>query len=152
MMNQRIEIRRSSTTDSHVVWQLMREHAVYEGHDLVESDQLHCLENQTYPALIWVVEIDSRVVGYMSLIKQFSTWDMKHYLYLDCLYLRSEVRGKGLGKAMLMKASEFAEELSLSEIQWQTPTTNTNAIGFYRKLGAMDKEKQRFFWNHNELN
>ncbi len=151
-MNQRIEIRRSSSTDSHVVWQLMREHAVYEGHDLVESDQLHCLENHTYPAAIWVVEIDSRVVGYMSLIKQFSTWDMKHYLYLDCLYLRSEVRGKGLGKAMLMKASEFAQELSLSEIQWQTPTSNTNAIGFYRRLGAINKEKQRFFWNHNEFN
>ncbi|MBD0788299.1 GNAT family N-acetyltransferase [Vibrio sp. Y2-5] len=148
-MNQQLAIRRSGGADAHVVWQLMCDHAYYEGHDLVESGQLQSLQNQTCPAAIWVVEIDSRVVGYMSLIKQFSTWDMKHYLYLDCLYLRPEARGKGLGKAMLMKASEFAEELSLLEIQWQTPTSNTNAIGFYRRLGAIDKEKQRFFWNPN---
>ncbi|MDW6019197.1 GNAT family N-acetyltransferase [Vibrio plantisponsor] len=151
-MNHRIDIRMSCSDDVYDIWQLMCEHADYEGHTLVVSDQLHCLENHTYPAAIWVVEIDSRVVGYMSLIKQFSTWEMKHYLYLDCLYLRPEVRGKGLGKAMMMKASELADELSLSEIQWQTPTSNTNAIGFYRKLGAINKEKQRFFWNHNEFN
>ncbi len=44
-------------------------------------------------------------------------------------------------------ASEYAKELGLSEIQWQTPLENLDAIGFYKKIGAQYKNKKRFFWD-----
>jgi len=34
----------------------------------------------------------------------------------------------------------------INTIQWQTPKDNQLAIEFYQQLGAIKKEKQRFFW------
>lgn len=46
----------------------------------------------------------------------------------------------------MLMASTYAKELNLSEIQWQTPNENIDAIRFYKKIGAQDKNKKRFFW------
>ena len=146
-MNQNINIRKSRVDDSSILAKLFREHALYEGHDLQITDQFELLEKGTHPAAIFIVEIDNSVLGYMSLLKQYSTWDMESYLYLDCLFLRPELRGFGVGRKLMSTASDYAIELGLSEIQWQTPVENIEAIGFYRKLGAQDKNKKRFFWD-----
>ena len=82
----------------------------------------------------------------MSVIKQFSTWDMDWYLYLDCLYLTKETRGQGIGLKLMQKLKHFAKENMINTIQWQTPKDNFTAIEFYQKLNAVNKEKQRFFW------
>jgi hypothetical protein len=41
----------------------------------------------------------------------------------------------------------YAKENGINSVQWQTPIANLPAIGFYQKLGAVNKEKQRFFWD-----
>ena len=146
-MNQNINIRKSRVDDSSTLARLFREHALYEGHDLQITNQFEQLEKGSYPAVIFVVEINNSVLGYMSLLKQYSTWDMQSYLYLDCLFLRHELRGFGVGRKLMNTASDYAKELGLSEIQWQTPVENIDAIGFYKKLGAQNKNKKRFVWD-----
>lgn len=150
-MSQQIDIRLCKAGDASILWQLIQDHACYENQSLRESTQLKALENMALPATIFVVETNDIVVGYMSILKQFSTWDMRYYLYMDCLYIAPEFRGMGLGKMLLFKASDYAEEKGLSEIQWQTPVNNTNAIIFYRKCGAIDKDKKRFFLTNREV-
>jgi ribosomal protein S18 acetylase RimI-like enzyme len=52
----------------------------------------------------------------------------------------------------MKKMVAHARELKVSQIQWQTPDTNENAIGFYKKIGASAKPKIRFFLNTEEFN
>lgn len=94
-----------------------------------------------------VVENDNRIVGYATFMKQFSTWDASFYVYLDCLFFKEEVRGKGLGTKLMNKIKIYAKSENCKNIQWQTPDFNEKAITFYRKFGAESKTKERFNWS-----
>lgn len=146
------KIRAASIDDALQLSDLMAEHALYEEHDFIIESQLTTLQNlQNTPLHIFVVEQNQHIVGYMSLVKQYSTWDMDWYLYLDCLYLQKNARGKGLGKKLMACASALSESLKIKLIQWQTPIHNKSAINFYHQLGAKSKTKQRFYWGNGML-
>ncbi len=106
---------------------------------LFEDQQLKCV----------VAEENENLIGYASFIPQFATWEAEYYLYMDCLYLSEASRGKGLGRSLMQYVWDYAVEAGISEIQWQTPDFNVNAIEFYKKLGAVSKKKERFFWSIN---
>lgn len=80
---------------------------------------------------------------------QYSTWDAKYYTYLDCLFLLEEARGKGAGQQLMRSVKTESLKLNSGLIQWQTPDFNVDAIRFYRRLGAVSKSKERFFWEIN---
>jgi ribosomal protein S18 acetylase RimI-like enzyme len=63
------------------------------------------------------------------------------------LYLNEETRGQGIGLELMNKLKFFAQKNSINTIQWQTPNDNLPAIAFYKKLNAVNKNKQRFFWS-----
>jgi len=141
-------IRLAEAKDQESIMALMKEHALFEGHQLEDSKQHQQLNNlETLPVTIFVAESNNQLLGYMSIIKQFSTWDMDWYLYLDCLYLNEETRGQRIGLKLMQKLKQFAKENMLREVQWQTPIDNLPAIEFYQKLKAENKEKQRFYWD-----
>ena len=151
-MNYRI--RAATSDDAEFLSKMFIAHALLEGHTLVIEHQLKALNNlQQSPLSIYVVEKKNEqeqineIVGYMSLIKQYSTWDMDWYLYLDCLYLDKSIRGGGIGKKMMNYALTLASTLNIRMLQWQTPEDNEMAIVFYHHLGASSKAKLRFFWN-----
>ncbi|WP_033823899.1 GNAT family N-acetyltransferase, partial [Kitasatospora sp. MBT63] len=63
---------------------------------------------------------------------------------LDCLYLRDEHRGLGLGGLVIGAVVAEAGARGPAEVQWNTPVRNEGAIRFYDRLGATRKEKQRY--------
>jgi len=139
-------IRLAKDTDKPSIAKLFSEHAAYEGAELsIEQLNLDLLDFSKIPATIYVVELNNEVLGYLSLIKQFSTWDLQHYVYVDCLYLSPELRGLGLGSKLMDVACQWGKSNNLFQIQWQTPNTNQNAIAFYQHYGAENKTKERFF-------
>lgn len=101
-----------------------------------EKAGIHCL----------VVEKNNALVGYSTYVMQFSTWDVEYYTYIDCLYLKEEIRGHGIGKKVMNHIRQHALQEGCSTVQWQTPNFNTNAIRFYKNLGAISKSKERFYW------
>lgn len=142
------QIRPAKPQDNIALLELFKAHALHEGHDLNIADQLKCLSDpKSHPLTLFVVDHNSQLHGYMSLVKQYSSWDMAWYLYLDCLYLAPTLRGLGLGQQLMQIAAEHARQSGISQLQWQTPVDNFDAIGFYQKLGAENKQKQRFFWS-----
>lgn len=94
-----------------------------------------------------VVQREGSLIGYTTYIKQFSTWDANYYVYLDCLFIEESYRSKGIGKELMVVVKKYATIEKCSHIQWQTPSFNKRAIEFYNRLGAIRKEKLRFFWN-----
>ncbi|MEU2393195.1 GNAT family N-acetyltransferase [Streptomyces sp. NPDC007369] len=98
-------------------------------------------------ARAWVLlaeDPDGRVVGYAACSAEFTFWDARHYLHMDCLYLAEEARGHGLGAALMEGVAALARERGLEEVQWQTPDWNEGAIRFYDRLGARGLAKRRY--------
>ncbi|WP_042152933.1 MULTISPECIES: GNAT family N-acetyltransferase [unclassified Pseudoalteromonas] len=142
------QIRLASKQDNKSIIKLMEAHAEFEGQPLkltIKHDSL--IDLNSLPITLFLVESGNEILGYMSVVKQFSTWDMDWYLYLDCLYLVDKIRGYGLGKDLMQQVKIFAKKQKISKVEWQTPKSNFPAISFYKKLGALSKEKQRFFWH-----
>jgi GNAT superfamily N-acetyltransferase len=108
---------------------------------LSESAKLFCL----------IVESDKKPVGYASYTFNLSTWSASEFLYLDCLYLEPDFRGMGIGEVMINKIKAIALDRGCAEIQWQTPAFNEGAIKFYKRVGALGKDKVRFFLNAQSM-
>jgi len=144
-------IRVATAKDKALLLLLMEEHARFEGHNLVLSKQHQQLAHlATLPITIFIVELNNKLLGYMSVIKQFSTWHMDWYMYLDCLYLKEETRGQGIGLKLMQTLKAFSLANGINTVQWQTPNDNLPAISFYQKLNVINKAKQRFFWSIDE--
>lgn len=126
-------------------------HAAYEQSSYDPSGKKERLRDLLFndrPNLYaYVVERDNRLLGYTTVTLQTSTWDANHYLYLDCLFMREEARGMGIGEALMHKVKEEAKRLGCDLIQWQTPEFNVRAIKFYHRIGGQSLKKERFFWS-----
>jgi len=143
-----MKIRFAIREDIHQIVTLCRMHADHEktNFDIINKDSLlskHLFDDISLKCL--VVEIASEIVGYATFMKQFSTWEADFYLYLDCLFLKEEMRGKGIGALLMDKIKDYAQAEGCTIIQWQTPDFNKKAIQFYQKIGATSKTKERFF-------
>lgn len=148
-MKNDVLIRFAKEKDLDELLYLFKEHASFEKAEFIiedkkvrlkeflfsESSFLHC----------FVVELDSKLIGYATYFKQFSTWDVNFYVYMDCLFLKESSRGLGIGKKLMNIIKEESLKLGCNSIQWQTPTFNKKAIQFYNRIGANSKDKKRFF-------
>lgn len=147
-----LNIRRATLADLDELITLFTAHASYEGANFQRSDKfkedLASLIFKDLTILCWVVIENQRLMGYATCMEQYATWSAKKYLYMDCLYLKEDIRGQGIGRTFMQTISRELQARGLSEIQWQTPATNQEAIKFYLKLGAEERSKSRFIWKH----
>ncbi|MEP5611617.1 MAG: GNAT family N-acetyltransferase [Cyclobacteriaceae bacterium] len=142
-------IREVCKSDMDQLIELCRQHADYEQNEYNPNGKFirltALLFNDNPPLKCRVAETDGVLIGYVTFMKQFSTWDASYYVYMDCLFLTEDTRGKGIGKELMNEVVRYAESEYCKEVQWQTPTFNSKAIRFYRNYGAFSKEKERFF-------
>jgi GNAT superfamily N-acetyltransferase len=80
---------------------------------------------------------DFERVGYATASREYSTWSACEYLHMDCLFVRSNARGAGLGAALLKTVVAVARDLGVPEVQWQTPDWNVDASQFYQRHGGI---------------
>lgn len=83
-------------------------------------------------------------MGYASATLDFSTLAGAPFLHLDCLYLEPAARGLGLGGELLVEVVGYARAQGCTQLQWQTPVWNADAIRFYDRLDAIRQEKYRY--------
>lgn len=91
------------------------------------------------------------LVGYAAITREFSTWDADYYLHLDCLYLRPQFRNQGIGELMMKEIAAHAVRFGCKQVQWHTPAFNERAVKFYRRIGATEKQKCRFYLNEETI-
>ncbi|WP_416969741.1 GNAT family N-acetyltransferase [Streptomyces sp. 4F14] len=143
-------VRHARPADLPEVVRLVAEHAVYEKAAAPPADLARRLEGLLFgdsPARLrcLVAETDGgELAGYASCAPELSTWDGTEYLHMDCLFLRESHRGLGLGPLLMDAVVAEARALGLTEVQWQTPAWNTDAMRFYDRLGARGKDKVRY--------
>ena len=83
-----------------------------------------------------IAEWDGRPAGFAFFHYNYSTWRGQAGLYLEDLFVLTEMRGKGIGKALLQKLAQIALEENCYGLRWMVLEWNTPAIKFYESLGA----------------
>lgn len=84
-----------------------------------------------------VAEHEGAVVGFALWFLNYSTWLGKHGLYLEDLYVTPQLRGSGLGRALLAELARICVERGYGRLEWWVLDWNSPAIGFYQRLGAV---------------
>ena len=75
--------------------------------------------------------LDGKVQGIVHYSFQNSTWAPKNYCYLEDLFVNPEIRGKGLGRALIDAVMEEAKKAGSSRLYWNTDRTNETARKLY---------------------
>ncbi len=92
-----------------------------------------------------IVEVDGSVAGFAIWFLNYSTWQGKHGIYLEDLFVRPQYRGKGFGKALLKHLAAICEERGYGRFQWWVLDWNQPAIDFYKSLGAVAMDEWTVF-------
>ena len=98
----------------------------------------HFIESGFGEKPVWwafVAEVDGRVEGFALYYVRYSTWKGQR-MYLEDILVTEKMRGRGLGKLLLDRLIEEAEEKKFAGMVWQVLDWNEPAINFYKKYNA----------------
>ena len=133
-------IRTTTEADVPVILSLIRDLAEYErAPDAVVANETGLREVLFGPqrsAEVLLALEESEPVGFAVYFFNFSTWLGRPGLYLEDLFVRPSVRGKGYGRALLERLAQIAQERGCGRMEWAVLDWNDPAIQFYQKLGA----------------
>ncbi len=136
-----MKIRPARQEEVGVVLQLIHDLAVYEkAPNEVEATEKKLLETifSSDPKVFCdLVEVDGEIAGMAIWFLNYSTWQGKHGIYLEDLFIKPEFRGRGYGKALLKHLAKICDEKGYGRFQWWVLDWNSPAIEFYRSLGAV---------------
>jgi len=133
-------IRPATVTDVPDILQLIRDLAAYErapNEVTATKEQLVEVLFGKRPAAEVLLAFENETpVGFAVFFHNFSTWLGRPGLYLEDLFVKPEMRGKGYGRALLVDLAKIARERGCGRMEWAVLDWNDPAIQFYRKLGA----------------
>jgi GNAT superfamily N-acetyltransferase len=134
------KIRKAEKEDMSQVLNLIKALAVFEKEpDAVEINESYLAEKGfgSNPAFqCFVAEMNQAIEGIALVYMRFSTWKGE-VLHLEDLIVNREMRGKGLGEALLNEVVKYVGQLGVKRISWEVLDWNTPAINFYEKKGAI---------------
>lgn len=76
-----------------------------------------------------------RLLGIVHAVRHRATWTDGWYIYLEDLFTMPEVRGQGIGKALINAIYDLADELGASRVYWLTHESNAAGRALYDKVG-----------------
>ena len=133
------QFRSAERADVPLVLTFIRELADYEGMlDEVVADEATLEEwlfDRRAAEVVFALE-EGREVGFALFFHNFSTFLGRSGVYLEDLYVRSEHRGKGYGKALLKRLARIALERGCGRLEWWCLDWNRPSIDFYLSMGA----------------
>ena len=83
-----------------------------------------------------IAEHEGRPAGFAFYFFNYSTWQGMPGIYLEDLFVEPELRGLGIGKALLERVAAIAVEKGCGRLNWAVLDWNKPAIEFYRAMGA----------------
>ncbi len=83
-----------------------------------------------------VAEVDGRIVGFTNYLFTDSTWHVNPDCYLEDLFVSDDVRGLGVGRALIAAVTEIARAAGSDSVYWQTQNSNTTARTLYEKVAT----------------
>jgi GNAT superfamily N-acetyltransferase len=84
-----------------------------------------------------VAEHDGRLAGFALWYLSYSTWQGRHGIYLEDLYVKPDLRGHGYGRQLIAELAGLCIERGYGRLEWAVLDWNSPALGFYAALGAV---------------
>lgn len=144
-----LSIRPATVADVPVILQLIRDLAAYErapNEATATKEQLVDVLFGKKPAAEVLLAFENETpVAFAVFFHNFSTWLGRPGLYLEDLFVKPEMRGKGYGRALLVDLAKIARERGCGRMEWAVLNWNDPAIQFYRKLGAKPMDEWTVF-------
>jgi GNAT superfamily N-acetyltransferase len=136
-----LSIRRARSDEVGLVLALVRELADYEKllHEVVatEAQIAQALVGKDPRLFCEIAEWNGEPAGFAAWFVNFSTFAGRHGIYLEDLFVRPHLRGKGIGKALLVHLAKECVANDWSQLQWAVLDWNAPSIAFYKSLGAV---------------
>ena len=147
--NNSIYIREATAKDVPLILSLIKEIADYEKlrYEVIatEDDIRENLFGSRKYAEVLIAEYENETAGQALFFHNFSTFVGRPGIYLEDLFVRPKFRGKGIGKALLLKLIELAKLRNCGRVEWCVLDWNEPAIKFYKKLGAVSMDGWSIF-------
>jgi GNAT superfamily N-acetyltransferase len=139
-MNSAIHITPATEPDTPVILEMIRALADYEK----LSDQVVATEDRlretlfgARPAAEVVLAFDdAECAGFALFFPNYSSFFAQPGIYLEDLYVKPHLRGKGIGFALLQHLATLAIKRGCPRVEWGVLNWNQPSIDFYKKLGA----------------
>ncbi len=136
-------IREATADDVPVILALIKELADFERlpDQVIATEETlrETLFGDGAVAKVILAEIDGEAVGFTVYFYNFSTFVGRPGIYLEDIYIRSEHRGSGIGKALMQHCARVALERGCGRIEMAVLHWNP-ARSFYEQYGAEPME------------
>lgn len=84
---------------------------------------------------------DGAPAGFAIYFTNYSTFLAQPGLYLEDLFVAPGLRGRGIGKALLLHLARLANQRGCGRMEWTVLDWNQPAIEFYESIGAQRKRE-----------
>ena len=119
--------------------------AAYEklGHEAkaTQADVVRDLFGADPKVFCEIAEWDSQPVGFALWFYTYSTFQGRHGMWLEDLYVDPELRGKGIGKALLAHLARRCVSEGLGRFEWWVLDWNAPSIAFYKAQGGVMQDE-----------
>lgn len=140
-MTESIRIERATEGDIALILKFIQELAQYErlSQQCVATEDLlrDALFGERKCAEVVIAYYHDEPAGFEVFFHNFSTFLARPGIYLEDLYVSPHLRGKGIGKALLVYLAQIAKERHCGRLEWAVLDWNEPSIAFYKKLGAI---------------
>lgn len=134
------KLRFAEPKDVSLVLEFIRELAEYEKmlDEVVATEEV--LNESLFDrkiAEVIIGEYQNKPVSFALFFYNLSTFLGKPGIYLEDLYVKPVMRGKGVGKIMLSFLAKLVLERKCGRLEWWCLNWNEPSIQFYKHLGAV---------------
>jgi GNAT superfamily N-acetyltransferase len=134
-------IREATEADVPLILQFIRDLADYErlADRVVATEEMlrRTLFGSPRFAEVLIAEEDGAPAGFALFFHNYSTFLGQPGIYLEDLFVREEMRGRGIGKGLLARLARIARERGCGRVEWAVLDWNAPSIAFYRSIGAI---------------
>lgn len=138
------KIRFAEPEDTKQILEFIKELAEYEKllHEVVADEEV--LKESLFArrtAEVIIGEYEGKPVSFALFFHNFSTFLGRPGIYIEDLYVKPKMRGKGIGKIMLSFLGKLARERNCGRLEWWCLDWNLPSINFYKRVGAKPMEE-----------
>ncbi|MBI1882431.1 MAG: GNAT family N-acetyltransferase [Chloroflexi bacterium] len=131
--------------DTPLILTFIKGLADYEklAHEVVATEDIlrETLFGERRVAEVVIGYYEGEPVSFALFFHNFSTFLGRPGIYLEDLFVKPEMRGRGIGRVMLAYLARLAQERKCGRLEWSVLNWNEPAIKVYQSLGAMTKDE-----------
>ncbi len=138
-------IRAAVPGDSRLILGFIQELAAYEklAHQVEanEADLDSTLFGDNPRVFCEIADWQGVAVGFALYFYNFSTFQGRHGIWVEDLYVQEHMRGRGIGRRLLESLACRCAREGLGRMEWSVLDWNAPAIAAYRAIGAVPMDE-----------